>query len=130
MSYQNSNSHRSLYFYLFRGLGKRHHTVVTIISRKSSSRAKNISISASPGIQDGKDIFRTLYYECFVEESSELLVDDGSYPFPYLITHDEMNAFDVEWILNEDYSRVGGRDNVWCIIDGKPPRVNQDFDTV
>ncbi|CAG8597790.1 23222_t:CDS:2 [Rhizophagus irregularis] len=57
--------------------------------------------------KNGKDIFRTLYYECFVKESSELLVDDGSYPFPYLITHDEMNAFDVEWVRNEDYSRVG-----------------------
>ncbi|GBB88572.1 hypothetical protein RclHR1_01510023 [Rhizophagus clarus] len=69
-----------------------------------------------------------LYYECFVKECSKLLIDDASYLHLYLITRDEMNVFDVEWVQNEDYGRVAGRDNVWCIIDGKAPRVNHDFD--
>ncbi|PKY60593.1 hypothetical protein RhiirA4_484470 [Rhizophagus irregularis] len=80
-------------------------TVVITISRKSFSRARNIN------------------------EGSELLVDDASYPHLYLITHDKINAFDVKWEQNEDYGGVAERDNMWCIINDKTPRINHDFDT-
>ncbi|CAB4395688.1 unnamed protein product [Rhizophagus irregularis] len=61
--------------------------------------------------------------------SSELLVDNASYLHLYLIIHDKINAFDMKWEQSEDYGRVAERNNMWCIINDKAPRVNHDFDT-
>lgn len=92
-----------------------------------SKKYKRFCITGNPGT--GKTFFGWYIMRVLLKEGSKLLVDDASYPHLYLITRDGMNAFDVEWIRNEDYGRIAGRDNVWCIIDGKPPRVNHDFDT-
>ncbi|CAG8721766.1 9251_t:CDS:2, partial [Funneliformis mosseae] len=92
-----------------------------------SKKHKRFCITGNPGT--GKTFFGRYIMSVLLKEGSELLVDDASYPHLYLITRDEMNDFDVEWVQNVDYGRVAGRDNVWCIIDGKPPRVNHDFDT-
>ncbi|RIA87921.1 hypothetical protein C1645_827138 [Glomus cerebriforme] len=92
-----------------------------------SKKHKRFCITGNPGT--GKTFFGLYMMSVLLKEGFDLLVDDSSYPHLYLITHDKMNAFNVEWVQNEDYGGVAERDNVWCIIDGKPPRVNHDFDT-
>ncbi|RGB34290.1 hypothetical protein C1646_668624 [Rhizophagus diaphanus] len=86
-----------------------------------SKKYKRFCITGNPGT--GKTFFRRYIMSVLLKKGFELLVDDASYPHIYLITRVEMNAFDVKWVRNEDYGVVTGKDNVWCIINGKPPKI-------
>ncbi|CAI2187105.1 11101_t:CDS:2 [Funneliformis geosporum] len=69
-----------------------------------------------PETESKTHIYKNCCYDYFkkiiLKKDSKLLVNDASYLHLYLITHDEMNAFDVKWVQNEVYSRVTGKDNV------------------
>ncbi|CAB4415943.1 unnamed protein product [Rhizophagus irregularis] len=102
-------------------------TVIDLDLNKKSKKHKCFCITRNLGT--GKIFFGCYIMSILLKEGSELLVDDASYPHLYLITHDKINAFDVKWEQNEDYGGVAERDNMWCIINDKTPRINHDFDT-
>ncbi|CAI2185753.1 19413_t:CDS:2 [Funneliformis geosporum] len=113
MSYQNPNSYCSLYFYL-------EDWKKTLFARTAIDLDLNneaIILLPLPETESKTHIYKNCCYDYFkkiiLKKDSKLLVNDASYLHLYLITHDEMNAFDVKW----------------CIINSKPPRINHNFDT-
>ncbi|CAG8606537.1 11001_t:CDS:2, partial [Paraglomus occultum] len=90
-----------------------------------SSPYNRFCITGNPGT--GKTVFGFFMMSVLLQLHYRLLVD-GVHNAYLVGFNRETGAVELEWILDDShYAYRAKKDDVWCIIDSKKPRIDHDF---